>query len=246
MQQRLIQMGAGWFWSNTSQPTVGYGFQDTAIKSGDVLYESLLQWNASGLLASMAIAHGDMELEERMAALAARIKVAANAKLWDEAAGLFRASTGYEHDSIDVWGNAMAGAIGFASAEQSLSIHSYFVKNEADLFYDGQVREIPRPYQWKHVEPFYEQLMYQNGGYWATPLHHVLPFLAMRDRDMACRLLNQTVASFRGHGIWEWIGPYFPGKTKGAPGYVASAAAAYFASEQLRCWQAPDDGNLVV
>ena len=37
----------------------------------------------------------------------------------------------------------------------------------------------------------------------ATPHHHVLPFLAMHDKQMACRLLNDTIASFRGHGIWE-------------------------------------------
>ena len=34
----------------------------------------------------------------------------------------------------------------------------------------------------------------------ATPHHHVLPFLAMHDKQMACRLLNDTIASFRGHG----------------------------------------------
>ena len=75
------------------------------------------------------------------------------------------------------------------------------------------------------------------GGYWATPHHHVLPFLAQHDRGMACRLLNATIASFRGHGIWEWVGPFWPSKQKGAAGYIASAAGTYFASKQLRCWQ---------
>ena len=51
--------------------------------------------------------------------------------------------------------------------------------------------------------------MYQNGGYWATPLHHMLPFLALYDRSMACRLLNESVASFRSHGINEWVGPFW-------------------------------------
>ena len=37
-------------------------------------------------------------------------------------------------------------------------------------------------------------------GKGATPHHHVLPFLAMHDKQMACRLLNDTIASFRGHG----------------------------------------------
>jgi hypothetical protein len=54
---------------------------------------------------------------------------------------------------------------------------------------------------------------------------------------MACRLLNQTIASFRSHGINEFVGPFYPGAQGGAPGYVASAGAAYFASEHLRCWE---------
>ena len=58
----------------------------------------------------------------------------------------------------------------------------------------------------------------------ATPHHHVLPFLAMHDKQMACRLLNDTIASFRSHGIWEWVGPFFPADVAGAPGYTASAA----------------------
>ena len=40
-------------------------------------------------------------------------------------------------------------------------------------------------------------------------------------------------------GIWEWIGPFYPSKAQGAPGYTASAANTYFASEQLRCWESP-------
>ena len=58
---------------------------------------------------------------------------------------------------------------------------------------------------------------------WATPHHHVLPFIGQYDRAMACRLLNDTVASFRGHGIWEWVGPFYPA----AQGRSTVEAAAY-------------------
>jgi len=33
------------------------------------------------------------------------------------------------------------------------------------------------------------------------------------------------------------VGPFFPALAFGAPGYTASAAGTYFASEQLRCWE---------
>ena len=35
----------------------------------------------------------------------------------------------------------------------------------------------------------------------------------------------------------QWVGPFFPADVAGAPGYTASAANTYFASEQLRCWE---------
>ena len=64
---------------------------------------------------------------------------------------------------------------------------------------------------------------------------------------MACRLLHDSIASYRSHGINEWIGPFYPAGVSGAPGYVASAAGSYFASKTLRCDEAAvksDDGQL--
>ena len=241
--------GSGLLWSNTSRPMVGYGFQDTIQKSGVVLYSSVLQWNASRLLGEMAEASGDKELARRMAILSDRIRVSANRMLWNVERGVFMASAGgTEEDRVDVWGNAMAGAIGFASKAQSQSIFNFFKANERNIFFEGQVRETPSPDHWDLVgywgntRPGNQKVAqatvveYQNGGYWATPLHHVLPFLAMHDRGMACRLLNETIASFRSHGINEWVGPFYPASISGAPGYIASAAGAFRASELLRCW----------
>lgn len=59
-----------------------YGFQDTMVKSGAVLYSSLLQWNASRLLGFMARASNDTQLAARMDALANAIKRGADTKLW--------------------------------------------------------------------------------------------------------------------------------------------------------------------
>ena len=115
-----------------------------------------------------------------------------------------------------------------------------------------QVREIPKPDHWEETRWISGEFdewprattsdlalapVYQDGGYWATPHHHVLPFIGMYDKAMACRLLNATIKSFRGHGMWEWVGPYYPAKSYGAPGYTASAANTLFASEHLRCWE---------
>ena len=45
-----------------SAPEIGYGFQDDEVKSGAVLYSSVLFWNASRLMAEMADAAGDTAL----------------------------------------------------------------------------------------------------------------------------------------------------------------------------------------
>ena len=198
----------------------------------------------------MASKQGDNATAAKMALQAAAVQATVTKELWNASVGMFMASNGVASESIDIWGNAMAGAIGFATEAQSKAIFSFFKRRESDIFYEGQVREIPKPQQWAATrwqtewnetvggdKDGTDGRLYQNGGYWATPHHHVLPFLAMHDKQMACRLLNDTISSFRGHGIWEWIGPFFPADTTGAPGYTASAADTYFASEHLRCWE---------
>ena len=64
---------------------------------------------------------------------------------------------------------------------------------------------------------------------------HVLTFIGEYDKAMACRLLHDSIASYRGHGIWEWAGPFYPAGHTGAPGYVASAAGAYYGAKVLQC-----------
>ena len=58
--------------------------------------------------------------------------------------------------------------------------------------------------------------------------------LGRYDKQMACGLLLETIASFRSHGINEWVGPFWPSKA-GAPGYTASAANTWAAAKALDC-----------
>ena len=239
--------GTGLLWSNTTAPNVGYGFQDTIVKSGVVLYSNLLYWNATGLLGAMAATEGDHALATRMATVRTQIKRGVDRELWNSSSGIFLASTGIESGVVDVWGNALAAATGFASLSQTQSIFDFFKRNQNTIFFEGQVRETAGTQHWAMATGHLPSgamdaaggtvVNYQNGGFWATPLHHVLPFLERYDRGMACALLNQSIASFRSHGINEWVGPFYPAAHAGAPGYVASAAAVYFSSEHLRCWE---------
>ena len=110
-----------------------------------------------------------------MAALRTQIKASADRLLWNQTLGVFVASAGgIEHDRVDVWGNAMAGAAGFASAQQSRAIFDFFRAHEDGIFFEGQVRETPCPQHWKAIgysatraaataEAAATVLAYQNG-----------------------------------------------------------------------------------
>ena len=120
---------------------VGYGFQDAETKTGDVLFSSLLYWNATRLMAAMARAQGDDTMAMALDTEAEKVRASVTAKLWNASLGVFMASTALESDKIDVWGNALAGAIGFVTEAQSTSIFAFFKEREADTFYEGQVPE---------------------------------------------------------------------------------------------------------
>ena len=96
----------------------------------------------------MASKQGDTATAAKMARQADAVRAAVTKELWNASAGMFMASNGLSSGNIDIWGNAMAGAMGFATEAQSSAIFSFFKRREADIFFEGQVREIPKPQQW--------------------------------------------------------------------------------------------------
>ena len=74
----------------------------------------------------MASATGDEQLAARMLQEAETVRAAATRLLWDEGQGVFLASTGLERLNVDLWGNAMAGAMGFATPQQDARMFAYF------------------------------------------------------------------------------------------------------------------------
>ena len=99
-------------------------------------------------MAAMATATGDHALATTMLAQADKVQKAATKILWNEQLGVFMASTGLERENVDIWGNAMAGAMGFTTPAQDAKMFAYFKANEDKIFYEGQAREIPFPTQW--------------------------------------------------------------------------------------------------
>lgn len=217
---------------------VGYGFQDSVVKTGEVLYSSVLYANAAEAMALLAETAGGpllplvADFQNRSSAIAAVL----GPRLWDPSAGLFRASWGgLESDQLDVWGSAAAAIAGLTTPEQEAAIAATFQANPLAVFFEGQVREIPAPDHWEVLKSGHDarDQTYQNGGFWATPHYHVLPLLARHNASFACRLFADTVASFRSHGVNEWVGPFWPNLNAGAPGYIASAANTWAAADLM-------------
>ena len=87
-----------------------------------------------------------------------------------------------------------------------------------------QSRNLTSPARWLYCLPG----TYQNGGAWATPLHHVLPVLHRANRSFACGQLSALVANYFAQGgedLNEWVAT--DGKGSGARKYVASASNAH-------------------
>jgi hypothetical protein len=143
--------GTGLPWISRTRQLIGYGFQDGEYMSGDVLYSSVLYWNATGILSDLYERLGGPPHAAQVAQLraqAAHVKAQITKELWNQTKGAFVAATELESDRISIWGNALAGASGLATPQQAASIYALFRDREADIFYEGQVRQTPAPHFW--------------------------------------------------------------------------------------------------
>jgi hypothetical protein len=220
-------------WSDPAQPWVGYGFTDSITKTGTEMYSSVLLWDAATRLAADFAVAGDLAAAATCSALAAGVEASFSSAFWNASAGMFMAATGVESACIDIWGSAYAALSGLATPVQAASVAAYLASNQDLVFYAGQTREIPLPGYWQQSSS--APGTYQNGGFWGTPSHHTLVLLGQQGyKPLACSLLADAVANFRGGGAWEWIGAN-ASHGSGAPSYVATIAGTYRAAKELQC-----------
>jgi len=239
---RVTPIKNGMPWSDPAQPHVGYGFTDSVIKTENCFYSSVLYWMGSMDLARLFTASGDSVNAADFQERALTIRQALTATFWDDGVGMFRADTGVESNVTDIWGSALAVSCGLATSEQSMRIAQFFYMNASVVFLRGQVRELPLPFLWNKLFPPPSSPppppSYQDGGYWGTPLHHVLPTLARVNKKLACSILNDAVQDYQKNGANEWVlGPSEGALRQGAPSYVATIANTLKASEILKCWE---------
>ena len=129
--------------ANFAQPPhSGYGFVDTIRKTGLVAMETLLYWDALGVIADWMEA---CALDAAaIHAIRSSIEKAFPAAFLDSQ-GLILASTG-DCRQIDVWANCYAVAIGFPVPKGPIA--DWLIANYDGIVEAGQIRHLPKGEAW--------------------------------------------------------------------------------------------------
>ena len=211
----------GLVYSDPSDPQCVYGFTDIVKKTGQVLFCSIVYYEACDRMANLCERSecGDpFEYRSR----AALIKENMNA-LWNAQEGMFMAADG-DCNQIDIWGSALAVNLKLTSDDQAGRIAEYLVQNRQGLFYRGHLRHLaPANQEWECLWEDCEPGTYQNGAYWATPLAWVIPVCAQHNKEFANQITQEVISDFMKNGINECINKQY---TK-VPNFVVSATNVY-------------------
>lgn len=211
----------GLVYNQPENPQCVYGFTDIIMKTGNLLFSSLLYYKANlemyQLCEKYECGRPDV-YKQRYEKLRQNIN-----SLWNEEHGMFRAAD-IDCRQIDIWGSAYAAEVGITSDKQSLRIAEYLVENIDEIALRGQIRHLSLSEgTWDKLFKPCEEGTYQNGAYWATPLAWVIPAIAKSSPDLAGKLLETVIKDFQENGINECINH---GYLK-VPNFVVSATNVY-------------------
>ncbi len=219
---------AGLVWNDPAKPHSPYGFTDTVGKTGELFFESLLDWTASRRLADwqrrMGNADGARTHRQRARSIERNLGV-----LWDADAGAFMAAT-QDCRQVDVWGNAYAVWLGFPLGPKRAPVLKFLEERREDFLWRGQVRHLLKGEHWQRLLLAVPPERYQNGAYWATASGWAMFALAQTDRDVARRTWQELIADFRAEGICECVHEGY----RQLPSYVASGTNPLAAARRLR------------
>ena len=218
----------GLIYNDPKDPHSPYGFTDTIGKTGDVLMESLLLWQAYGVMEKLSKKYG-YSFDDYVS----------NRKLieknlldtFSHESGMLLAAT-VDCRQIDVWGSAYAVYIDFPMVRsQKEGISKWLIKNYTGIVQDGQIRHLPAGEYWDRIllpgaDP---QGAYQNGAYWATATGWVAVAINIVNPHLAQQTILDAYNYFKTKGIYECVnGDYTKVKR-----YVVSITNVYGAAKNM-------------
>ena len=194
---------AGLVYNDPEKPHSPYGFTDCIAKTGELLFESVLYWEASLALARLYARLGEAVPANLHIDRAVAIERSADA-LWDDNTGMFLAAS---HDcrQVDIWANAYAVYTGFTTPNQQERVLDFLVSHYQEYVWRGQVRHLLRGQYWQRLLTPLAPDTYQNGAYWATASGWVMWCLAQRDPALAQRMLDDLIVDFQQNGVYECV-----------------------------------------
>jgi len=200
-----------------SDPHSAYGFTDTVGKTGEVLFSSLLYWEARLLLATMAQRAEDHDTAHTCFEAAEHTGRVLHEFL-DERTGMFRAANG-DCDQVDLWASAFVLDVPAATESQTKRIAQFLLDNYDDCILRGCLRHLPQPRTWQRMLVEVAPGTYQNGAYWATPAGWVAMVLDRLAPEAARAFVDEVIDELEEGQAPEWINE----QTRAVPLYVASA-----------------------
>ncbi|MBI4658819.1 MAG: hypothetical protein HY735_08250 [Verrucomicrobia bacterium] len=217
----------GLVYNDPAKPHSPYGFTDTVGKTGELLFESLLDWTASRRLAAHYLDGGDERSAKTHSARAAMTE-GNLAVLWDDKAGAFLAAA-RDCRQIDVWGNAYAIWLDFPLGGKRARVLRFLQENREGFIWHGQVRHLPAGEHWQRLLTPVPPGRYQNGAYWATASGWMMWSLAQSDRSLARRMWNDLIDDFKRGDVCECVNEGY----RQLPSYVVSAVNPLAAARRL-------------
>ena len=232
--------------SSLPEYAVDWGFCDVIVKSGLLLFPSILRYQAARQLQQIIQVVQNVRSETKAAFyadLAAKIQQSVKKQFADPSGSGWLLSATEVGRQKDVWGTAFAIWTGILDGELQTAalraIRQAYLDGSAVSY--GYVRHIlegddahPGTSAWQQTSCPYNT--YQNGGFWATPTGWFAYALAQADPDLAARMLNAFYQDWQAKEAqgapYEWRsrdGSVVDGKR-----YGASAALPYAALTRLR------------
>ena len=217
-----------------------WGFSDAESKSGKLLFPSVLKFQASGRLAQLFDAAGELAKAKLYRDDAARLKAAISKVFFHASPG---GAEGWLHSATvvgnqpDVWGSAFAVFCGAVDAPASRKVAAALVRSfrEKTGVRAGCVRQIlttDKLNQGGSQISIAKTGTYQNGGYWGTPSGWTVAAIATVDPGAAAEMAGDFVRYWRSNmrpdgmtEAWEWSNPD-TGESNN-PLYVATIALPY-------------------
>jgi hypothetical protein len=217
----------GLVYIDPANPHSPYGFTDTIQKTGELLFTSLLYWEACQRLYSLFNKIHDDNTAKFFRNRGIQIEKSINI-LWDENASMFNAAT-IDCKQIDIWGNAYAIYIDFPLGDKKENIIDYLAAHFDEFVYKGQIRHIIEPDFWGKTLIPIKPGRYQNGAYWGTASGWIANALVKTHPFFTEKILTDLVTDYQERGPHECINSDYQQLNN----YVASVVNPWGAIKRL-------------